>query len=704
VISGVSASAAATSATVTWSTNEPADSRVEYGPSTAYGQTRSQPTLTISHSLELSGLDCATSYHYRVSSADAAGNRATGEDGTFSTGACQPPPPSWVRGDEFDGSTLDTSVWRVVNPAGDASVSVGAGRLRVSLPAGRAHDLWEGALDAPRVLGAAADADFEIEAKYDSAVSETYQSQGLVAQSDFDDFVRFDVHSSGGAMRLFAATFVGGSATVRLQETIQGGAPIYLRMQRSGAVWTLRYSLTGSSWTTAASFNFPLALHEFGVFAGNPGPAPAFMAEVDHFRVLSEGQPPPPPPGDTTPPVLSGVAAAPGSTTATVTWTTDEPADSRVEYGPTTAYGQTRSGSALVTSHSIGLSGLTCATTYHYRVSSADAAGNRATGGDRTFTTGACVPSTGPAIEIWYGDSQRFGDPGIAQRWFNILGKATDPDGLARIDYRVDSGPRINLVFDTAGFYWRIGAHGDFNIELDRFALSPGQHVVTITASDRLGNESTRSVNVEVVGGRTWPLPYETTWAAGLQRTAQIVDGRWALDGDGVRSIVPGYDRTIAIGDETWASVDATVPVTIHAFNASADHAGVGIAAGWRGHEGTESPRNEWPLGGLCFYYRHQPNEPYWLYLIQFGSPMFVDTDERQSWLETGTQYVFRIRAEPVDAQQSRYSCKGWRATEAEPLEWHVSALLPRRSGSLLLVSDHADVTFGRVSARSTGQ
>ena len=113
----------------------------------------------------------------------------------------------------------------MVDPLGDSSVSVGTGRLRVSLPAGRAHDLWEGALHAPRVLQAAADADFEIEAKYDSPVGETYQSQGLVAQADFDDLVRFDVYSAGGETRLFAATFVGRGADGAPQRGDPGRRP-----------------------------------------------------------------------------------------------------------------------------------------------------------------------------------------------------------------------------------------------------------------------------------------------------------------------------------------------------------------------------------------------------------------------------------------------------------------------------------------------
>ncbi|MEW6324490.1 MAG: fibronectin type III domain-containing protein, partial [Nitrospirota bacterium] len=63
---------------------------------------------------------------------------------------------------------------------------------------------------------------------------------------------------------------------------------------------------------------------------------------------------------DTTPPVLSAIAA--GSITssgAVITWTTNEPATSQVEYGTTTVYGATTPlGSSLVTSHSRTLSGL----------------------------------------------------------------------------------------------------------------------------------------------------------------------------------------------------------------------------------------------------------------------------------------------------------------------------------------------------------
>ena len=83
---------------------------------------------------------------------------------------------------------------------------------------------------------------------------------------------------------------------------------------------------------------------------------------------------------DTTAPAISArTATAAADGTATIAWTTDEPSDSRVDYGTTAALGQSASDAADVTAHSVRLTGLTPATTYHYRVRSADDAGNATT-------------------------------------------------------------------------------------------------------------------------------------------------------------------------------------------------------------------------------------------------------------------------------------------------------------------------------------
>ena len=92
---------------------------------------------------------------------------------------------------------------------------------------------------------------------------------------------------------------------------------------------------------------------------------------------------------DLTPPSISSISAASiTNSSAIINWTTNEPADSQIEYGPTAAYGsQTALDSDLVASHSVTLSELSPGTVYHYRIKTKDAAGNLATSEDKTFTT-----------------------------------------------------------------------------------------------------------------------------------------------------------------------------------------------------------------------------------------------------------------------------------------------------------------------------
>ena len=71
-ISGVTS----TSATITWTTNELADSVVNYNTSLPLIYTASDPTLVINHSITLTGLNPDTTYYFEVQSTDTAGNTA----------------------------------------------------------------------------------------------------------------------------------------------------------------------------------------------------------------------------------------------------------------------------------------------------------------------------------------------------------------------------------------------------------------------------------------------------------------------------------------------------------------------------------------------------------------------------------------------------------------------------------------------------
>ena len=69
-------------ANITWTTAVPSTSQVEYGPTTAYGNTTVlAPTKVASHSVTLSGLQ--TGNHFRVRSSDPDAVLAAGFDYTL---------------------------------------------------------------------------------------------------------------------------------------------------------------------------------------------------------------------------------------------------------------------------------------------------------------------------------------------------------------------------------------------------------------------------------------------------------------------------------------------------------------------------------------------------------------------------------------------------------------------------------------------
>jgi hypothetical protein len=112
-----------------------------------------------------------------------------------------------------------------------------------------------------------------------------------------------------------------------------------------------------------------------------------------------------------------------------VDWTTDELADSQVEYGTTTSYGTTTTlDPTLQTSHSVTVTGLTAGTLYHFRAKSRDAAGNLATSSDTTATTTA-ADTTAPTISSLTAS----GVTGSAA----TITWTTDEAASSRVEYRI---------------------------------------------------------------------------------------------------------------------------------------------------------------------------------------------------------------------------------------------------------------------------
>lgn len=104
--------------------------------------------------------------------------------------------------------------------------------------------------------------------------------------------------------------------------------------------------------------------------------------------------------GDFTNPIISNISVSyPSTTSASIVWTTNENASSRVIYGLSDLYGSQTSEtdtSPRVASHTVTLSSLVPCTTYHYQVVSRDAGTNSGTSSDQIFTTTGCESSVTP--------------------------------------------------------------------------------------------------------------------------------------------------------------------------------------------------------------------------------------------------------------------------------------------------------------------
>ncbi len=127
---------------------------------------------------------------------------------------------------------------------------------------------------------------------------------------------------------------------------------------------------------------------EFNINSGGNGQKSAFLVELATITVDYDVV-------DNVAPVVSNIAVS-GITnqSASVSWSTDESADSAVNYGISVSLGSSVADNAKVTSHVVQLSNLAQNTTYYYNVKSCDASSNCANNSIATFVTSATVSSS----------------------------------------------------------------------------------------------------------------------------------------------------------------------------------------------------------------------------------------------------------------------------------------------------------------------
>ena len=272
-------------ATVTWTTNEPADSKVEYGLTTNYEKPAvSAAPLVSQHSLQLTGLQTQSTYHFRLSSRDFNSNLATTGDLTFQTKAA----PGPIRSSDFSACVIDSAIWSYIDPLGDSPLVWTGTGAQISVPADTGHDLWRSTLTAPRLIQYVANQDFDVEVKFEKHLSKKVQSIGVLAQQDTSNYLRFNFQSEGAVTNLVLVNTVNGNSAVVFTTPVTLTGPSYMRINRAGDVWNLQYSTDGVNWTFATTYTRSLVLSQIGPFVGNTGTDPAHVNVIDYFVNLND--------------------------------------------------------------------------------------------------------------------------------------------------------------------------------------------------------------------------------------------------------------------------------------------------------------------------------------------------------------------------------------------------------------------------------
>ncbi len=197
--------------------------------------------------------------------------------------------PTWI--DHFNEPNLELDIWTFVDPLGGGAVSTNSSILAIYLPAGTDHDAWPPNRSA-RIIKAVDDSDCQITARFNSVVSQRFQSQGFLVEQDSDNWLRFDVYHNGSSTRIYAASVTNGSAATQLHFALAQGTPPYLAIEREGNAWTFYYSYDGQTWPAAGTFYRDITTNYIGIFAGNASDsgsdAPAFTCLVDYITYDSE--------------------------------------------------------------------------------------------------------------------------------------------------------------------------------------------------------------------------------------------------------------------------------------------------------------------------------------------------------------------------------------------------------------------------------
>jgi len=380
-----------TSARIAWVTNEPGDSIIQWGDTSTYGSENTQSAFVFNHSITLTGLDDAAVYHYRVGSTDEAGNGPTySSDRTFTT---LPTPdttaPVITGGPTVTGITETTATitWNTDEPS-NSQVH---------------YELFSASWEAMSGVKNQADmvqshrvtlTGLQENTLYYVRVGSTDAAGNGPATSGTDNnpsaMVSFRTQADQTAPVIVSAATVSGitdtTAIIQWDTDEPGNSQVrYADVQsqydwntyplvKNSAALVTHHAVTLTGLEEAQAYYFRVGSTDV------EGNGPDVTVTTDNNPSIAEftftTQADQTDPIITTPPTVTHKT----HNTATIAWTTNEPANSLVQYGDNSAvwgaYDLTRNDGAMVTSHSVTITGLDDLKKYYFRVGSTDLEGN----------------------------------------------------------------------------------------------------------------------------------------------------------------------------------------------------------------------------------------------------------------------------------------------------------------------------------------
>ncbi len=373
-ISGVGSTVATGLVTVAWTTDKEADSFVDYGLTATYTNAQGVVESKTSHKVKLVGLVPGTTYHYRVRSTDASGKTSYSDDQTFATASSAVSGISAVTISDvgltsalvtWSTGSVATSVIHYGTTPDYGSKVVDESESKTTQHTLRMPGLASGTLYHFRIAG--------VDASGESFTSDDYVFS-TIKLPEIKDIEA--TTSNDGKVKVRWKTNVDADSIVVYGETTEYG------LSTGSGDLTTDHIVTISGLTGDSTYRFKATSRDS---LGN-------RAESADLTFTT--------PKDEAAPVISEVlneTSSQGSGGAAkiqliISWTTDEPATSQVEYGEGIGGGgeyslRTTEDESLLQSHLVIVSGLSPSTTYRFRLVSKDKAGNVGMSDEYTVVT-----------------------------------------------------------------------------------------------------------------------------------------------------------------------------------------------------------------------------------------------------------------------------------------------------------------------------